>query len=636
VKAFKIGLLISAAGVMMAYQNCSQVKFAVTSASEAAKLGQTPFHFDSNSKVGGVIGADGYPSENLRIKDSVLASKNFVQDCSKPVLLPDGRKQSRYEFEKAQALAKASADPLNKTIPVEFAVSFGQLDDRLALWAHNRAILTEGNDSKTTFIPVGQKDAALFDNGKASVDAYYTVSHESAKENYIYGKSCFFDTVSIVGDLHQTVRDQDQRYDFITESNYDTRHKIHYMYYGWCDPGTAQQCADANSAYGKGNYGADTYPNRLFGAWPHKEAGAPQIVKLYVADLRDKHFGMANHMVLLPEERQRGSELEMDVKKEIDVKTLFRNRDQVIWNLSNSFKSSSGDVFNGMKGVPQLITNMQLAGASGTLLASQYTPIVVDLGKEGVRTSSVFGGTFFNMAAKSEIVNGVESFDFTQATSWLGGDLSDSISRKPASDDKAIVADWDRAADDGFLVVADADGKVTSSRQMLGDHTIVNGKSYSNGFVALKEMADKNCSAEQTERHYIGPWDGDLYSKKLQVWVDANRNGVVDPGEIKSLKDSGILAINACNIVSAEDHDAFGNGTSLRSAFLFNSANETLTNDEILKRLDTGMTKTGQEASFRLAIDLIFQVDESSTLESSQPVVPTSIAKLAAKQTVFN
>jgi len=636
-------LLTGMATIIVTYQNCSQVRFSSTSVAESTKLGTTPFSaFDPNNKVAGVIGADGYPSENLRIKDLAKASQHLVQDCSKPVVLPDGTTKARYDYEHDQVLAAAAADPDHKTIPVQFAVSFGQAGDVLAQWAHNRAILTEGNDSNLSVIPVGQKNSSMYSDGKVNYDAYYQVDHSTAKDDYILGKNCFFDTVKIVGDMHKAERaDKADRFDFIQAKVSDAglRHKIHYMFYGWCDPKNAEQCAtDDSSVYGVGNYGADKYPNRLFGAWPHMEKDAPQIVKLYVADLRDQHFAMPNHMVLLPEQRERGSELEMDVKKEIDVKTLFRNRDQVVWNLSNPFTSTDGKLpFNGMKGVPQLISNIQLAGADGTLLASQYTPIVVDLGAEGVKTSSAFGGTYFNMAAKSSIENGVESWDYTQQTAWLGGDMIDNVSRMPASVDSKIVANWNRQAEDGFLVVADDKGQVSSSRQMLGDHTLVNGKTYSNGFLALQAMASKNCGSDQTRDHYLGPWDSDIYSKKLQVWVDANRNGVVDSGELKSLKDAGILAINACNIVSAEDHDMFGNGTSLRSAFLFNQDKEQLTDDQIVSRLETGLKADGHDASFRLAIDLIFQVNESNTLELNTPTpVPTTLAKASGKQAVFN
>ena len=606
-------LLISSAMVMMGYQNCSQIAFQSISANEAAKLGDVVF--DMNDNVAGVEGADGQPSENLRVTNAVDAAASLVKDCSLPVKMMDGSSVSRFEYERSQAIKAAIDDPQQKTIPVQFAMSFGQLEDRLAYYAHKRAILSEGNSENTSVIPVGQRDQTRFIEGDKSYAAYYKVDHTQARDHYIHGTNCFFDTVKINGSM---VKSTASYYDFISSAETDGGliHMAHYMMYGWC----AGTCATAASVYGAGNYGADTYPNRLFGAWPHNESGAPQIVKLYVADLRDGQFGLStatSKIVKNAEGSARGTELQMNVKNDLDIKTMFRNRDLVIWNLSNVYKSPTGQVFNGMRGVPQLISNLSLAGASGTVLASQYTPIVVDLGAQNVKTSGVFAGSFFNMSSKSEIKEGGSSYDFTQQTAWLSGDLVSDKSRLPASVDSSIVSNYTRKVEDGFLVLADENGQVTSTRQMLGDKTVVGKKSYTNGFEALQALAKKDCTSADPKNRYLGPWDGALYSKTIQVWIDANRNGVVDSGELKTLADAGVVALNACNIIHSEAQDAFGNGTSLRSAFLYNERRENLTGKEteILSRLATGKTSTGDDASFRLAIDLVFKVNEAMNLE---------------------
>lgn len=605
-------LIASSSILMMSYQNCSKMAFQSVSSTEASKLGGEVF--DANNKVAGIEGADGQPSENLRVTSALDAATHFVKDCSLPVTLNDGTTVSRFEYERSQAIKRAIDDPDKKTIPVEFAVSFGQLEDRLASWAHKRAILSEGDTSNVSYIPVGQRGNTSYVEGNASFNAYYKVDHAAAREHYVNGETCFFDTVKIKGDL---VKSGDY-YDFLAAAEKDQTqlHMAHYMYYGWC----VSDCATDASVYGAGNYGKDSYPNRLFGAWPHQEAGAPQIVKLYVADLRDGQFGLStatNKIVRNGEGSARGTELQMDVKKDLDLKTIFRNRDAAIWNLSNAYVSpTTKQSFAGMRGVPQLISNLSLAGASGTVLASQYTPIVVDLGAERVKTSGVFAGSFFNMADKSTTTAGVTNSDFTQQTAWLSGDLVDHRSRMPASTDANIVANFSRTVEDGFLVMADENGKVSSSRQMLGDKTVVKDRTYSNGFEALQALAHKDCTSAEIKDRYFGPWDGTLYSSKIKVWIDANRNGAVDTGELKSLQQAGVVALNACNIVHNEAQDAFGNGTSLRSAFLYNDdPSSTLTESEILHRLDTGKTTANQEASFRLAIDLIFKVNESMTLE---------------------
>ncbi len=615
-------LLVSTSVMMMSYQNCSKVSFQTISMNEAAKLSVEVF--DSNNRVAGVEGADGQPTENLRVSTAAEAAASFVQDCSQPVKLPDGKTQSRYDFEKAAALKLAADDATEKTVPVEFAMSFGQMEDRLAVWAHNRAILSEGNSANTSIIPVGPKTSHVYSDNSGTYDAYYVADHSSAKTDYISGKNCFFDTVKIKGDIVKEARENGkEHYDFINqvEKNYDTVHHIHYMMYGWCDPGAAGKCADENSAYGKGNYGADTYPNRLFGDWPHKEDGEPQIVKLFVADLRDGQFGIStdtNKIVKKPENTARGSELSLNTKNELDLKSIFRNRDKVIRNLSNTFVSpTTKETFAGMRGVPQLISNLSLAGMTGTVLASQYTPIVLDLGAEKVKTSGAFAGSFFNMSAKTELVTGKDNFDFTQQTAWLSGDLVNMNKLSPASNDPAIVSDFQRQVEDGFLVLADEQGQVASSRQLFGDKTMVNGKTYANGFEALQTLSNKNCKSPEIKDRYFGPWDKNLYASKVKVWVDANRNGIVDDGELKTLEQAGVVAINACNVINAEAQDAFGNGTSLRSAFLYNDSKENFTGkeSEIINRLDTGKTSTGADAKFRLAIDLIFKVNEAMSLE---------------------
>ncbi|MCC6138883.1 MAG: hypothetical protein IT287_09630, partial [Bdellovibrionaceae bacterium] len=179
--------------------------------------------------------------------------------------------------------------------------------------------------------------------------------------------------------------------------------------------------------------------------------------------------------------------------------------------------------------------------------------------------------------------------------------------------DSRVALDVRLKADDGFLVILDSNGQVTSSAQMFGDNMIVNGQKYANGFLALQALGAKDCSlTNNTKAKYIGPWDVDLYNNKLKVWIDADRDGRSTTGEIKSLRELGILAINTCNILHAEDKDAFGNGTQMRSTILVNGPGENLADreSEILQRLTSGAGFEGEPAYFRLAIDLLFNVDK--------------------------
>lgn len=241
------------------------------------------------------------------------------------------------------------------------------------------------------------------------------------------------------------------------------------------------------------------------------------------------------------------------------------------------------------------------------MLSTQYTPIVLDLGNTGVKTSSQRWGTYFNMAAHT----GAGSYDeLAHRTAWVGGDYEDY--NHGVNLDARVNVDVRLRATDGFLVIPNTDGTITSSKNLFGDNTVVGGKTYENGFKALEALADKDCSKlEDPKSIYVGPWDTDLYENKLKIWIDEDRDGRSDDGELKSLRELGILAINACHIIHAEEQDAFGNGTSLRSAFLMNMPGENLVDKEheILHRLYTGYGLEGEPTNFRLAIDLLFQTN---------------------------
>ncbi len=608
----KLILSLMALSSIVLSQNCSQIRF--TSSAEADATQQVVF-FDPQSVVNGVSGANGLPTENLRISSLDEAGKSMVKDCSAPVLLANGTALDRYSWERNQALKKASEDKNNKTIPVEFAISFGDKEDRLAVWAHKRAILSDSNWGYS-IIPIGAKDSS---QGPGGTSGYYITDHNDAKNDYINGERCFFDTVKITD--HKIMKGH---YDFLqsAETDSDLIHKIHYMFYGWCDPSATSKCASAESVYGTGHYGNDSYPNRLFSTLPATDQnGKPQVVKLYIADLRTGQFGVNTNgksIISVTEGTARGSEVQLDLLKQMDIRTIYRNTNSVIRNLSREYKShETHEVFSGMRGVPQLIHNLLVEGMDGTILASQYTPIVLDLGKPQIRTSDTFGGTLFNMSAtkdpKASDLN--SAYDILELTSWIGGDLVDTQAKSELVDGFKFPMDVRRVADDGFLTLPDTEGKIRSSLNLFGDKIEINGRSYANGFLALQAYAKKDCSSSDLKMRYLGPWDPSY--RIIKVWVDANRNGVVDDGELMSLEAAGVSALNTCNIVDVQERDQFGNGSALRSAFLY-SPNEKLNESEILNRLKTGETSIKAKAEFRVAIDLIFQTKTSIAARANQ------------------
>lgn len=604
------------------FTNCSKVGFGV-SPFEAAALKSSAFSDDGRVSepegdktnpqynVAGVDPGEGLPTENLRVTTVAQAASHFVKDCTQPIEM-NGVKLDRKIWERAEAIRLAADDPTQKTVPVEYAISFGQKEDRLAYWAHKRAVLS-GSNPGYTVLPVGPKNASAPKINNVTTHAYYKANHDLAKEQYIKGERCFYSTVQIASNLIKN--STSVKYDFIESAepgtaNAPLRHTVHYMYYGWCNG-----CALKNVAlYGVGSYAASGAPNRLFDVWPHSEVNSktgieePQFIKLFIADLRDGQFrlGAKGSVVKVPEDTIRGHEAEIDVRDTVNLPLIFKNFGQAIRTLSAEYKSpTTNEVFSGMVGMPQLLSNLNNLSISGTLLSSQYTPLVFDLGEVKVRTTSTSWGTFFNMSLRN---------DLPHRTAWLGGELHD-VAAQAAGDSLGFQNDFRRLAEDGFLVLPNADGSVTDSRNLFGDSIELNGKTYANGFDALRTFAGKDCTSTDFSQRYLGPWDGDIFNSKLRVWIDRDRNGHADANELKSLPQTGILAINTCYIVHTDDKDTFGNGTAWRSTFLLakDSVNKPVSSAETLQILQ-GSLVDADRVEFRLFIDLLFQVKADDQL----------------------
>jgi Ca2+-binding RTX toxin-like protein len=135
--------------------------------------------------------------------------------------------------------------------------------------------------------------------------------------------------------------------------------------------------------------------------------------------------------------------------------------------------------------------------------ASAYaSPIVLDLYGGGIETGSLASGTFFDHAADG----------FAERSGWVG-------------------------ADDGLLVRdLNANGSIDSGRELFGSETLLaNGLKASNGFEALKEL-DTNSDGVINA--------GDAAFAQLQVWMDANSNGLTDAGELLTPVEAEVQSIN--------------------------------------------------------------------------------------------
>jgi hypothetical protein len=165
----------------------------------------------------------------------------------------------------------------------------------------------------------------------------------------------------------------------------------------------------------------------------------------------------------------------------------------------------------------------QKAGTAVNTYLCPPSPLVLDLDGNGVQTSTLEHGVDF--------------------------DLND--------DGQAGLVSWTDGID-GFLVLdRNGDGLITSGAEMFGDHTVMsNGEVARDGFAALADL-DSNSD---------GVFDAqDSLFDSVQVWVDANRDGISEAGELFGLKELNVASIDLG--AQATDRTENGNFYGLTSSF---------------------------------------------------------------------
>lgn len=119
------------------------------------------------------------------------------------------------------------------------------------------------------------------------------------------------------------------------------------------------------------------------------------------------------------------------------------------------------------------------------------------------------------------------------------------------------------APTDGLLVFdRNKDGKITNGRELFGHNTLLhNGKKASNGFEALKELdSNKDGKIDKEDQSY----------RLLQVWQDENYNGMVEKGELKTLSELNITAIDT-NYKTTNHIDQYGNKHLFQATVTFSN-----------------------------------------------------------------
>ncbi|MBS4099091.1 MAG: hypothetical protein KGZ83_19955 [Sulfuricella sp.] len=144
------------------------------------------------------------------------------------------------------------------------------------------------------------------------------------------------------------------------------------------------------------------------------------------------------------------------------------------------------------------------------------SPIILDLNGNGIETVGIKGGAYFDY----------NNDGFAEQTGWVG------------ADDGLLV--WDR----------NNNGRIDSGRELFGNQTqLKSGALAANGFQALAEFDDNRDGKINAS---------DAIWASLQVWKDSDGDGYTSPGELLSLTDAGVQAINTGYIASSLT-DAQGN-----------------------------------------------------------------------------
>ena len=150
----------------------------------------------------------------------------------------------------------------------------------------------------------------------------------------------------------------------------------------------------------------------------------------------------------------------------------------------------------------------------------QYDPLTLDLDGDGIETVASNGhkGALFDHSN-----DGIRT-----ATGWV---------------DK----------DDGFLVYdRNGDGIVNNGSELFGDNTpLKNGERAANGYQALAELDDNGDGKVDA---------ADSAFAKLRVWRDLNQDGISQEGELLTLEEAKVKALNLANKNTDRD---LGNGNTL-------------------------------------------------------------------------
>ena len=153
-----------------------------------------------------------------------------------------------------------------------------------------------------------------------------------------------------------------------------------------------------------------------------------------------------------------------------------------------------------------------------------HSPIVLDLGGDGIQASSPERGVIFDLRGNGVMLR----------TSW------------PEKGDALLAIDWNR------------NGRIDNGRELFG-----NNLGYANGFASLSRLDAKKSGGNEN-----GKVDqGDALFRSLLLWQDKNRDGKSQREELTSIRHTKIDSINLAHKISAAT-DNNGNHLRLQGTFV--------------------------------------------------------------------
>lgn len=114
-------------------------------------------------------------------------------------------------------------------------------------------------------------------------------------------------------------------------------------------------------------------------------------------------------------------------------------------------------------------------------------------------------------------------------------------------------------------------GTIDGAGELFGNHTrLMDGSFAANGYLALAQYDEPINGGNGNG--VIDP--GDAVFSRLRIWTDWNHNGKTDPGELETLAEAGIVAIDL-GYQDSQKQDRYGNQFLLRGRAVRDTADHT-------------------------------------------------------------